>query len=586
MRTEYHVFFSILSLFLIISLLAQTPLSGQSFIDIGASLAGVSNSSAAWGDYDNDRDLDILISGETTSGISVVKLYSNESGIFEEVNSDFTGIKNGSVDWGDYDNDGDLDLLVTGNSEYQQAFLYRNDNTNFVPVNAGFSYFGAYSHASWGDFDNDGDLDAFITGSWNTKLYENVGQDTFTDNGFDFISLSSSRSCWGDYDKDGDNDILVAGDTGGGMKLFCYKNNDGQFEEIEFANMGLSAGSVEWGDYDNDGDPDILIMGFNDNVEPDAHIYRNDGNHVFVNIWAGLPPVAMGNASWGDADNDGDLDIAITGKLAGCGATASAIYENQGNGIFNDITAFLTNAERSAVSWGDFDGDTDLDLLLAGVEYNGNSSTKIYRNDFSLPNILPASPQNLTFAVEGNDVILSWDKATDAQTSQNSLTYNIRLGTGPQSEDLLSPMSFSFDGLRKLNKFGNTGFNNYFIFKNLEPGTTYYWSVQTLDNTFAGSEFSEEQSFYYTYTSYDDKLSLHKEFIISPNPASHSVQFFSPESNLNEFNVIISSIEGKKIWEQTISIEEQLDVSFLEKGIYLVNITVSDQNFTERLIIR
>ncbi len=67
------------------------------------------------------------------------------------------------------------------------------------------------------------------------------------------------------------------------------------------------------------GDLDVLIMGFDDYVTPNALIYRNDGNNQFVNIFAGLAPVTLGKASWADFDNDGDLDLAITGKFAGCG---------------------------------------------------------------------------------------------------------------------------------------------------------------------------------------------------------------------------------------------------------------------------
>jgi len=97
--------------------------NGQSFVDINAGLQGVSNSSVTWGDYDNDMDMDVLISGEISGGAIITKLYNNDQGSFNEVDSDFTGIKNGSVQWGDYDNDGDLDILATGdNSEDELLF--------------------------------------------------------------------------------------------------------------------------------------------------------------------------------------------------------------------------------------------------------------------------------------------------------------------------------------------------------------------------------------------------------------------------------------------------------------------------------
>jgi hypothetical protein len=575
-----------LSLFLLFLHFSIFQVQGQSFVNINAELTGLSNCSAAWGDYDNDMDLDLLVSGESTNGNSYLKLYRNSDGMFEEVATNFIGLKNGSVKWGDYDNDGDLDILATGNNVEEKSFIYKNEDGNFIEIDPGFAYFGAFSHASWGDFDNDGDLDVFITGNWNSKLYRNQGQDVFSDTGYDFIPLNSSRACWGDIDKDGDKDILLTGDTGGGMKLLCYINNNGQFEEIELENIGLSAGSVEWGDYDSDGDLDILMMGFNDYVEPDANIYRNDGNLIFTNIYAGLPPVAMGNASWGDVDNDGDLDVAITGKLAGCGATVSAIYENKGNDIFNDITAFLTNAESSFVSWGDFDNDTDLDLLLMGLDYYGTSFSKIYRNDYSLPNLLPVAPTNLAMESNGDDVILSWDQASDPQTPQNSLTYNIRIGLEPQENSTVSPMSFVDNGYRKLPEFGNAGTANYFIIKNLEHGMIYYWSVQTLDNTFAASEFAEEQSFYLPYTAIEEQLTGHIAAKIYPNPASNFIRIRSNGIVEQSCSLIVAAIDGKVLLEKKVKFEEQVDVSFLSKGLYILKIINEEHSFLDKLIIQ
>lgn len=354
------------------------------------------------------------------------------------------------------------------------------------------------------------------------------------------------------------------------MKLYYYENNQGTFIESELTNMGLSSGSVEWGDYDSDGDPDILISGFNDNVEPEAHIYRNEGNHVYINIYAGLPPVAMGNACWGDSDNDGDLDVAITGKLAGCGATVSAVYENQGNGNFNDINTFLTNAERSSVCWGDFDNDTDLDIFLSGRDNNGNSFSKIYRNDFSLPNILPEAPANLNSEISGDVVMLSWDQAFDAQTPQNSLTYNIRLGSAPQESGIIMPMAYIDDGYRMIPDFGNCGNNNSFTIKNLEPGVTYYWSVQTIDNAFGASSFSEEHSFYLPYTFVHNSVEQFDEITIYPNPACEYISIKTV--TCREFIISISSVEGRQVLHRKVADDEKIDISGIINGLYLLRI--------------
>ncbi len=566
-------YFITLSLFLILSFTFE--IQSQSFVNINADLPGVMNGSTAWGDYDNDMDMDVLLSGESTGGQLITKLFNNDQGVFTETNSDLTGIGYGSVQWGDYDNDGDLDILATGANEENRTFIFRNDNLEFVDINPNIEYFDSYSSACWGDYDNDGDLDVFITGGWNSKLYRNEGQDTFIDTEIEFMMLASSRAVWGDYDKDNDLDLLLTGDTGGGMVMYCYINNEGDFEGIEFANMGLASGSVDWGDYDSDGDLDILIMGFNNYIEPDARIYRNDGTNIFHNIYAGLPPVALGTASWGDNDNDGDLDILITGKFSGCGAFASSVYENMGNDNFNDISAGLTNAERSCASWGDFDNDTDLDIILTGGSYTGGRFTHIYRNDMSLPNILPDAPVNLTSDFVNNEIVLSWDPGFDAQTPESGLSYNVRIGTSPHEFNLLSPMAHIENGFRKINARGNAGNNTSLKMKNLEPGVTYYWSVQTIDHTFQASVFSEEQSFYFTSTGLENYMNEKSELNVYPNPANEYIFINSPSSIGDIFMVEIFTVEGELMIQKELNSTESLDISMIPKGIYIIQTTLN-----------
>lgn len=576
---------SINLLFLFFHFLILNPSIGQAFVDINADIENVSSSSAKWGDYDNDNDLDMVISGETSGGYMISKIYQNEEGSFTYLDKNLAGMKKGSLAWGDYDNDGDLDLLVSGNTELEQTLIYNNNDGDFISIESNIAYLGDYTTANWADYDNDGDLDVFITGSWNSKIYRNDGQDTFIETGDEFAMLTSSRSSWSDYDADGDLDLLLTGDTGGGMELFLYVNHGDQFEEKPLPNMGLSAGSVEWGDYDSDGDQDILIMGFNDYVEPYATIYQNNGNHIFSDTYAGLPPVALGNASWGDFDNDGDLDVAITGKLAGCGVFASSIYENLGNNIFNDINTGLTSAERSYIAWGDFDNDTDLDLILSGSNYNGVSFTKIYRNDVSLPNILPEAPQNLSTTFEDQNIILTWDKASDAQTPQDALTYNIRIGTSPLGISSMSPMSDIEDGYRRIPSSGNTTQTNFWKVNGLEEGVIYYWSVQTIDNTFGTSEFSNEESFYVTFTSDSEIPDIGYHMEMYPNPAKNKLHFRFEKLSDTPYTISIISIHGKMIKKWNLLGDQTIDISDLTQGIYLVNAKSSSMHITKKLTI-
>ena len=118
------------------------------------------------------------------------------------------------------------------------------------------------------------------------------------------------------------------------------------------------------------------------------------------------------SVAWGDYDNDGDLDILLTGDDGLSGI--SKIYRND-SGSFIDIAESIAGVRSSSVAWGDYDNDDDLDILLAGVSDSGYIS-KIYRNGIGIANTVPNTPANLTSSVTGDSVILRWDKSTDNQT--------------------------------------------------------------------------------------------------------------------------------------------------------------------------
>ena len=134
--------------------------------------------------------------------------------------------------------------------------------------------------------------------------------------------------------------------------------------------------------------------------------------------------------AWGDYDNDGDLDILLTGGYASSSGDISRIYCNDGSDTFTH-TVSLTGVRYSSVAWGDYDNDGNLDILLTGYDYPDLSKkfSYIYRNNGTTTNHVPNAPSGLSASVAGQTVTLSWNKATDTETAQNALTYNIRVGT-------------------------------------------------------------------------------------------------------------------------------------------------------------
>ena len=458
------------------------------FTEISASMLGVTKSSVAWGDYDTDGDLDILLTGDTGSSY-MSKVYRNDGGSFVDISAALIGIWKGSVAWGDYDNDGDLDILMSGHdgSSYISE-VYRNDNGSFVNISASLTGISG-SSVAWGDYDNDGDLDVLLTGS-SSKIYRNDGG-SFVDISASLMGVNGSSCAWGDYDNDGDLDILMTGSQGSAHWSKVYRNDGGSFVDISASLTGVSDGSVAWGNYDNDGDLDILLTGETSyGISRISKVYRNDGGS-FVDISASLTGVYNGSAAWGDYDNDGDLDILLTGNAGS--SDVFKVYRND-SGNFVDIGNSMTGVNYGSAAWGDYDNDGDLDILLTGDAGSSNYISKIYRNNIGADNTIPTTPSNLTFSVSGNSVTFNWDKSTDNETAQAALTYNLRLGTTSGGIEKVSPMANVSTGYRKVSQLGNTNHNNSWTIKDL-PGGTYYWNVQAIDNAFAGSEFATEQSF-------------------------------------------------------------------------------------------
>ncbi len=364
--------------------------------DIGASLAGMYQSSVAWGDYDNDGDLDVLLTGTTEAWPDcnpVSEVYRNDAASgFARVGAGLTPVHGGSVAWGDYDYDGDLDILLTGGScctDYGPGCpvsrLYRNDGAGgFTDVGASLTGV-TDSHVSWGDYDNDGDLDILLTGKDSSdnsvsKVYRNNSGATFTDIGTSLTGVRNGSVAWGDYDSDGDLDILLTGSTGGPpvSRVYCNHGDDNFLLAAGLTGVGNS--SVAWGDYDNDGDLDILLTGSNQYGTPISKLYRNDGGDLFTDIGAGLTDVHYSSVAWGDVDNDGDIDILLTGKDRSW-KEVSKVYRNDGGDAFSDIGAALTAVYEGSVAWGDYENDGDLDILLSGSDERGTPVSHVYRND-------------------------------------------------------------------------------------------------------------------------------------------------------------------------------------------------------------
>ncbi|MHC4251431.1 MAG: FG-GAP-like repeat-containing protein, partial [Planctomycetota bacterium] len=480
---------------------APSPIS-PTFADIAAGLAGVRDCSLAWGDYDSDGDLDLALAGTTENHTAAAtsRIYRNDAGTFTDIGAGLAGVCIGSLAWGDYDSDGDLDLALAGiGGSTLVSKVYRNDGGTFTDIAAGLT--GVY-HCSlaWGDYDNDGDLDLALAGATTTtspygpvsKVYRNDGG-TFTDIGAGLTGVHSCSLAWGDYDNDGDHDLVLAGYLDGANRTsVLYRNDGGSFVDASVGLAPVGGCSVAWGDYDNDGYLDLAMAG-----NGAARIYRNNAG-AFVEAAVGVSGVYRASLDWGDFDNDGDLDLALAGDLA-LGNEVARVWRNDGT-TFAGIGAGLMPVGHCSLEWGDYDADGDLDLALAGSWYEGvwpngvsHQESRIYRNDGGVLNTMPAAPGGASAAASGSDVAFAWNATADAQTPQAGLTYNLRVGTTPGGDEIMSGMAIESPNVRLVSAMGNCQHNTSWMLEGLAIGT-YYWSVQAVDTGFLGGAWAPEET--------------------------------------------------------------------------------------------
>jgi hypothetical protein len=539
----------------------------SALVATNAGLPGVLTSSAAWGDFNNDGLLDILLTGQSGTNF-ISQVWQNiGNGSFSNINVDLPGLSSGSVAWGDYNNDGFLDILLTGlNASFKPVsqLWHNNGNGTFTQnTNAGLPGVAGGSVA-WGDYDNDGRPDILLTGQSATvpisQLWHNNGDGTFTQNtNVAFVGLYYSSIAWGDYDNDGKPDILLTGfDTN--STLYCqlwHNNGDGTFTQNTNTPLpGVAGGSVAWGDYDNDGWSDILITGIT-GAGGIAQVWHNNGDGTFTqNTNSTLPGIYYSSAAWGDYDNDGWSDFLLTG-LDGTGNPLTQVWRNNGDGSFSQTALAVPGVFQGSAVFGDYDNNSKLDILLTGAsgfDTNGNPSSEIslvLLNVSPVTDTPPTAPSGLTATIQGSQTVrLSWNRAGDLQTPTNGLSYNIRVGATPGGSDVLAPDANPANGFRRLPQMGNE-FENLSTTLTHLPSGHYYWSVQAIDSAFAGSPFAAESTFTIVLTRpviTSASIGASGQFQVQFNGSSGSTYMLQASTDLSQWidltstNVITSGV--------------------------------------------
>lgn len=562
-------------IFLIHSVSAQTTFQQTN------TLLNLSVADSDIGDYDDDGDLDLVVMGLLAGSGHFTQIYTNDgAGNFSVSSFAFNDLyRNGQVEFIDYDNDNDLDIFIAGlisTSPNYKSVLYENDGGTFTEIGYNFGGDIINNQFSWSDLDNDGDLDLVLMGDYQaimslSYVYRNDGNNNFTNMTHAIEPFSQGKVLIADLDKDGDNDVVCGGLQQNGdfeSHLDVYRN-DGAFNFVRVARFpGIINGDMELRDYNKDGWLDIIKTGASVTGANPTKIYYNN-NLTFTD--SGITLASSSNLSTittGDFSGNGELDILMM-------LSSVRMYENDGTTLTSNTSIGITGAHGTDVEIGDFDNDHDLDVVIIDSPSSG-----VFENQTMTPNTIPQSPTVLNEIVNGSDVTLAWDSGTDLESSNVQLTYNIYVGTISEGTDIVTPMSFISDGRRKVVGIGNAGSNKETILKNLPDGL-YYWSVQSIDNQYEGSAFAAEQTFRIGQLSVAEAHQK-RAFTYYPNAVENELTI-SAKKLVNE--ITITSVLGQTI--QTTfpnQNEAYIDFSALEKGIYFVSVKIDTKKQTIRIL--
>ncbi|MDY8138833.1 FG-GAP-like repeat-containing protein [Aquimarina sp. 2201CG5-10] len=552
---------------------------------ISATFFGIS-----WTDINNDNLLDLFYAGTIYKNIG--------HGNFEVMPTDIPNPQAtflSSCSWGDYENDGDLDVIYSRFSAPStlQTRIYKNDGTgHFTEANTILNTInsGTWS-AQWCDFNNDSYLDFILTfadgflnpSSFPNRLYRGNADGSFTEvtEPYEFLTTKApyTVSNWIDYDEDGDRDLFIASGPAAGPSGiapdFLFKNlqiENGQegFEripttELSFANDPQDGQCYNAIDYDNDGDLDFCLTNFS-GVENKFYVNQEG---TYIETPTPFTQVNDNNLSnvWGDFDNDGDQDVLITDS----GCHGSGYFVNNGDGTFTERKRNIINldsrANSTGITVGDYDNDGDLDFFAVGA-----NSKALFRNDLRIKrrfvNIkLIGNPSNkaalgarleLTARINGQEVTQKREiSASNSFMGHNSLRAHFGLGRAPR--------------ISKLKIYWPSG--NVDTFSNLRVNKFY--------------TIEEGKPISLPIKKSDEKLDFN--IALFPNPTENSVTLGLDKTEINTPIIInLADAAGRIISKKTYDIQEEivLDTTSLSPGNYFINISINEQRFVEKLVIK
>jgi len=506
------------------------------------------------GDFDNDNDDDLSLTGviATTSNTVVrSQFYTNNDSQYV-INSSMSiqDVTDSDVAVADFDNDGDDDIIYGGRNLNGDVLEYLENlgGENFSSKGCNSLGPGMYSLSiAVGDVDNDGDLDVFISGIEDSDavamLLINDGNGCFSDSGQVFVGLPAGDSALVDIDNNGFLDLVYFGVLSQLPKTIVRMNTGGTFGPPVANNAGLpdlAAGGISAGMIDNNNSVDLLLSGSTGNKF--GGIAFNNGNGIFNIDTQSLPQASFGSTDLADVDNDGDLDGLITGDIDNNSQNITKLLINDGNGNMSVSNQQFQGVFEGKAIFFDSDGDEFPEIFVLGNTGTGFPNNQPFAGFY----------KNLTGQVDSDG-----DGTPDVNDDEPN---DPCIGGTPGEHDPTNPVWQNAD-------CDNDGVRNADDeCPETEPGT----NVGTNGCMILGIDDND----------FDTAITLY------PNPASDRV-FIDIADNSG---ITIQSIQGyNQLGQKILDIQgsaDSIDISAYSTGIIFVHIISDDNSITVKKIIK
>jgi len=335
-------------------------------------------------DYDKDGDKDVLMGGVILRNDS----YDDSLYLFDRLVKPIGNWRHCDMVTADFDNDGWKDIFITGETDptglfTQRSMIFRNVNGVFTALSTSMFAAASYGTTAVVDYNNDGKMDISYSGfagngNYVFKVYLNNGNFNFTEQPVNLPGFIYASMAWKDYDNDGDQDLLYNGYRAGEQETGLFINNNNSFTKAGLDMFNTYSGEIRWVDVNKDGKYDIVNSGIYNGGGIHPEILFNNGNNTFSRVITNLPNIESSHYDWADYDNDGDMDIVLTGiHITSSGGLLDAqVYKNNGNGNFITI-AIGTISSTATPKWVDFNKDGKLDVFVPG---RGTQPSYFFKN--------------------------------------------------------------------------------------------------------------------------------------------------------------------------------------------------------------